>query len=191
MLYVTIAGMAVLALLVFLLTRRRKQGGGYEQQLIGLAQEAGKRVYLHRKHIEKGKRDNIVRKASFSVVTGMMPYIDRMAHEIERLQEPEVWDDKALRTRKLEYVAELTKEINNLNDILTQWVKTTQGMVGLHIESFALDEVFEMIGRSAASFAQKGLTLEVNYTEAVVKADKALTFFMLNTLADNARKFTP
>ena len=191
MLYVTIAGMAVLALLVFMLTRRRKQGGGYEQQLIGLAQEAGKRVYLHRKHIEKGKRDNIVRKASFSVVTGMMPYIDRMAHEIERLQEPEVWDDKSLRTRKLEYVAELTKEINNLNDILTQWVKTTQGMVGLHIESFALDEVFEMIGRSAASFAQKGLTLEVNHTEAVVKADKALTFFMLNTLADNARKFTP
>ena len=191
MLYVAVAGMLVLALLIYLLNRRRKQGGGYEQKLIELAQEAGKRVYLHRKHIESGKRDNIVRKASFSVVTGIMPYIDRMAHEIERLQDPEVWGDKALRARKLEYVSELTAEINSLNDILTKWVKPTQGMVGLHIESFALSEVFDMIERSASSFAHKGLTLEVKHTDAVVKADKALTFFMLNTLADNARKFTP
>ena len=153
MLYVAVAGMLVLALLIYLLNRRRKQGGGYEQKLIELAQEAGKRVYLHRKHIESGKRDNIVRKASFSVVTGIMPYIDRMAHEIERLQDPEVWGDKALRARKLEYVSELTAEINSLNDILTKWVKPTQGMVGLHIESFALSEVFDMIERSASSFA--------------------------------------
>lgn len=191
MLYVAIAGLLLLVVLIYLLNRRRKQGGGYEQKLIELAHEAGKRVYLHRKHIESGKRDNIVRKASFSVVTGIMPYIDRMAHEIDRLQDPEVWDDKALRTRKLAYVAELTAEINSLNDILTQWVKPTQGMVGLHVESFALSEVFDMIERSASSFAQKGLTLEVQHTDAVVKADKALTFFMLNTLADNARKFTP
>ena len=64
-------------------------------------------------------------------------------------------------------------------------------MVRLQIESFALAEVFAMIERSESSFALKELTLEVVPTDAVVKADKALTFFMLNTLADNARKFTP
>ena len=36
----------------------------------------------------------------------------------------------------------------------------------------------------------KGVTLIVEPTEAVVKADRVLTLFMLNTLADNARKFT-
>lgn len=182
----------LLILLIVLLKRRRKHSGGrYEQQLYDLAEEAEKRVYLHRKHIEAGKRDNIVRKASFSVVMGIMTYIDRMAREIERLQTPEVWNDPQLRSRKLEYIGELTDEINDLNEILVQWVRTKQGVVGLHIESFSLDEVFTMIERGAASFVLKGLTLDVQSTEAVVKADKALTFFMLNTLADNARKFTP
>ena len=192
LLYATISATALLVLLIVLLTRRKKRGGGrYEQQLHELAKEAEKRVYLHRKHIEEGKRDNIMRKASFSVVTGIMPYIDRMAREVERLQMPEVWDNPRLRSSKLEYISELTGEINSLNEILSQWVSTKQGIVGLHIESFPLDEVFAIVERGSASFTMKGLTLDVQPTEAVVKADKALTFFMLNTLADNARKFTP
>ena len=36
----------------------------------------------------------------------------------------------------------------------------------------------------------KGVQLSVQPTEATVKADRVLTLFMLNTLADNARKFT-
>lgn len=188
---VTILGAALLTMLIILLTKRRKsRGGGYEQQLRNLVAEAEKRVYLHQRHIDKGKRDNIVRKASFSVVTGIMPYIDRIVHEVDRLQSAEVWDNIELRERKLEYIGELASEINGLNEILSQWITTTQGMVHLHIESFALSEVFVMIGRGVASFAMKGITLDVQPTDAVVKADKALTFFMLNTLADNARKFT-
>ena len=187
-----VAGIVLLALLIVLLSRyRHRKGNGYEQQLRDLLQETEKRVYLHQRHIESGKRDNVVRKASFSMVTGMMPYIDRIAHEVERLQHPDTWNNKELRTRKLEYIGELTNEINNLNELLSQWIKTTQGMVRLQIESFALSEVFAMIQRGESSFTMKGLTLEVLPTDAVVKADKALTFFMLNTLAENARKFTP
>ena len=37
----------------------------------------------------------------------------------------------------------------------------------------------------------KGVELVVEPTEAVVKADRTLTLFMINTMADNARKFTP
>lgn len=37
----------------------------------------------------------------------------------------------------------------------------------------------------------KHLRLEVLPTEISVKADKALTLFMINTLAENARKYTP
>ena len=37
----------------------------------------------------------------------------------------------------------------------------------------------------------KGIRLVVKPTDAVLKADRALTLFMINTIADNARKFTP
>lgn len=192
LLCVVVVGIVAFVVLLTILSRRRKhRGSSYEQRLHELLHETEKRVYLHQRHIEKGKRDNIVRKASFSMVTGMMPYIDRMAHEVERLQQPEVWDDEELRTRKLEYVTELADEINGLNELLSRWIQTKQGMVRLTIESFALSEVFAMIERSASSFTMKGISLEVEPTDAVVKADRALTFFMLNTLADNARKFTP
>lgn len=192
LLYVIVAGVLLFIVLLTLLSRyRRRRGNGYEQQLRDVLQETEKRIYLHQRRIEEGKRDNVVRKASFSMVTGMMPYIDRMAHEVERLQLPEVWDDEQLRARKLDYIAELAGEINNLNELLSQWVKTKQGMVKLSVESFPLSDVLEMIERGASSFAMRGLTLDVQPTDAVVKADKALTFFMLNTLADNARKFTP
>ena len=186
------SGMLLFVLLVVLLGKlNRRRGGGIAQQLRNTVEEAEKRVYLHQKHAEKYKRDNVVRKASFSMVMGIMPYIDRMAHEVERLQQPEVWNDEELRSRKLGYINELTEEINSLNEVLSQWIKTTQGVVSLHIETFALSEVLGMIECGASSFEQRGIALEVRSTDAVVKADKALTFFMLNTLADNARKFTP
>ena len=187
-----LGGIVLFVLLVALMSRyRRRKGNGYEQHLRDLLQETEGRVYLQLRHIEAGKRGNVVRKATFSMVTGMMPYIDRMAREVDRLQYDTVWSDAELRARKLEYIGELAGEINDLNEVLSQWIKTTQGVVSLHIESFSLSEVFDMIARSNASFALKGLTLDVLPTDAVVKADKALTFFMLNTLSDNARKFTP
>ncbi len=192
LLIATLTGATLLIVLVWgLAKRKRRHGRGYEQQLRELMEEAEKRVYLHHRHIDEAKRDNIKRKASFSIVTGIIPYIDRMAHEVDRLQQPEVWANGALRTRKLEYIGELTSEINRQNEILARWIQTTHGMISLHIESFPLSEVFAMIERGGTSFTLKGLSLTVNTTDAVVKADKALTFFMLNTLADNARKFTP
>lgn len=192
LLYVVVVGVVLFVLLLTLLTKRRdRRGGGYEQRLRELLQETEKRVYLHQRAIDKGKRDNIVRKASFSMVTDMLPYINRMVHEIELLQSSEVWGDEAQRTRRLEYIAELADEINNLNELLSSWVRTEQGMVYLAVESFPLAEVLDMIERSASAYTMRGITLEVSPTDAVVKADKALTFFMINTLADNARKFTP
>lgn len=189
---IVVVGATLFVVIIALLSRRRRNHKrGYEHQLREVLAETEKRVYLHQLHVAKGKRDNVVRKATFSMMTGMIPYVDRMAHEVERLQRAEVWDDIGQRERKLNYIAELSDEINHQNEVLAQWVKTTQGVVNLHIETFALSDVLNMIERSNANFTLKGLILEVQPTEAVVKADKALTFFMLNTLADNARKFTP
>ena len=66
-----------------------------------------------------------------------------------------------------------------------------RGELNLTIENFALQELFDIIAKGEQAFAMKGLTLKILPTEAVVKADKALTLFMINTLADNAAKFTP
>ena len=74
--------------------------------------------------------------------------------------------------------------------MLTYWIQLRQGELSLKIESFSLQQLFDIIGRGKTGFQMKGVDLQVEPTEAVVKADRVLTLFMLNTLADNARKFT-
>ena len=66
-----------------------------------------------------------------------------------------------------------------------------RGDFSLHIENFTLAELFEIIKQGAQTFELKGIEFDVKSSYAVVKADKALTLFMINTLADNASKFTP
>ena len=60
----------------------------------------------------------------------------------------------------------------------------------LQIETFSLNELFDIVRRGSMSFLLKGIDITVESTTEYVKADKILTLFMINTLADNARKFT-
>ena len=82
-------------------------------------------------------------------------------------------------------------KINDYNDVLTQWIQMRQGELNLHIESFTLQSLFDIVQKGRMGFQLKGIELAVEPTTAVVKADKVLTLFMINTIADNARKFTP
>jgi signal transduction histidine kinase len=82
-------------------------------------------------------------------------------------------------------------KINEYNDILALWIKMRQGTLSLNIENFELQELFAMIAKGRRSFELKKQTLTVGETTACVKADKALTLFMMNTLVENARKYTP
>lgn len=66
-----------------------------------------------------------------------------------------------------------------------------QGTLSLNIEAFELNELFELLRKGSRAFEMKQLDLEVQPTDACVKADRALTLFMINTLAENARKYTP
>ena len=99
-------------------------------------------------------------------------------------------DKVADNTESIEYIRELTDKIYEQNNVLTHWIQLRQGELSLRIESFPLQPLFEMVARGKMSFQLKGIDLDVTPTEAVVKADRVLTLFMLNTLADNARKFT-
>ena len=129
--------------------------------------------------VEASERRNLEQRAKVSLVNSVTPFIDRILHEVKN---PEKAD--------AEYIQELTDQINDYNDVLTYWIQLRQGELSLHIESFALQELFDLLAKGHASFQMKGVELNISPTDAVVKADKVLTLFMLNTLADNARKFT-
>lgn len=144
---------------------------------------------INRLHVDEGKIRNIDNRAKVFLVTNVVPYIDRIANEVRILDERKETDE--VRDERFEYMAELTDKINEFNDVLTHWIQLRQGHLSLRIESFCLKEVFDIIARSGMSFRLKGIELHVEPTGLSVKADKILTLFMLNTLADNARKFTP
>ena len=131
--------------------------------------------------VENGERLSLEQRAKISLVNSITPFIDRIIHETSGKPNEE----------KLDYIRELTDQINDYNEVLTYWIQLRQGELSLHIESFPLQSLFDLLARGRTSFQMKGVDLEVQPTEAVVKADKVLTLFMLNTLADNARKFTP
>lgn len=149
-----------------------------------------KEQYIHRQHLAENKCQNEVKKACLSIVTGILPFIDRVANETGKLRSPSSDISEDTRERKLEYIGELTDRINEYNDILALWIKMRQGTLSLKVENFALQELFRMVARGRRAFEARHQRLTVEDTGAVVKADKALTLFMISTLTENARKYT-
>ena len=145
-----------------------------------LFEQRGEELEALMLRVENSERRNLEQRAKISLVNTVTPFIDRIIHEVKQ---PEGGN--------LGYVRELTDQINAYNDVLTHWIQLRQGELSLKIESFPLQRLFDLIARGRKSFQMKGVDLQVEPTDAVVKADTALTLFMLNTLADNARKFTP
>ena len=143
-------------------------------------------LHVSQMHIERYKAANVERRAKVSLVYSIIPYLDRMLAEVRKMLE-----DSPVEKERLSYVGELADEIMHINDVLTDWIKMTQGQLTLHVTTFPLQEIIDVIALSRATFEQKHLSLRLPSTDVQVKADKALTLFMINTLADNARKFTP
>ena len=151
--------------------------------------QAEKQHYLYRLHAETNKRENLVRKTCCQVVAECLPYIDRMRSEIRHLSDLKAGTPQY--EQSLQYVRELAERINQYNDLLSQWIRIRQGVVTLNVESFPVQGLFDIVSKGSRSFSQKGVELKVVKSDAVVRADRVLTLFMINTLADNARKFTP
>ena len=141
-------------------------------------------------NIADNKRRNMDNRAKLFLVNSAMPMIDRLINEIAQLLKRK--EAKATRKERYTYITELTDNINDCNVVLTEWIKLRQGQLNLKIESFRLQDVLDIIRKGDMAFKLKGIELNVaGDTHAIVKADKTLTLFMLNTMADNARKFTP
>lgn len=144
------------------------------------------RCAMLRMKTDEGSKGNLERRAKLSLVYSIVPYIDRMLAELHRMK-----DNGMLEDGRVEYLNELTREVMHINDSLTDWIQMQRGRVKSHVSSFPLQSVFNIIALGCQPFRQKGVCLDVRHTDVVVKADQPLTLFMINTLADNARKFTP
>ena len=150
-----------------------------------------KQRYVYEQHIAGNKRQNLIKKACLGIVNGINPYIDRILNEVHKLTERGYIDNAKIKKEKYQYIDELVTTINEYNDILALWIKMKQGTLSLNIETFSLNELFELLGKGRRAFEMKNQKLEIEPTTVMVKADRALTLFMINTLAENARKYTP
>ncbi len=189
--WMMVAVVVAILILVFLLwlfnrmNKREKEKSEYDD----LLEQKEEEIAEARLRVEKNERRHLEQRAKVSMVVGITPLIDRIIHEIKYI-DPIGTIGTIDTIENISYIHELTDQINAQNDILTHWIQLRQGELSLHIESFSLQSLFDILSRSKTGFNIKGVELQVMPTEAVVKADRVLTLFMLNTLADNARKFT-
>lgn len=151
-------------------------------------EEITEKIQSENLHLSNNIKRNIEQRAKVSLVNSILPFINRIINEIKCLEQREEVDE--IREFRYSYISELTDKIIDYNNILTHWIQLRQGQLSLHIESFKLQSLFDIVNNGSMGFSLKGIILIVKPTEAVVKADKILTLFMINTLADNARKFT-
>ena len=161
----------------------------YMAQLDDEYTEVSEQLTISNIHLIDNKRRYLEQRAKVSLVNSIMPLINRMLHEINKLKRG--GESDAVRSERYTYIRELTDMINDLNSTLTEWIQLRQGRLSLHIESFPVQQVFDIVKKGRMAFQLKGVQLKVEDTTAIVKADRILTLFMVNTLADNARKFTP
>ena len=68
-----------------------------------------KEQYVHEQHLAENKRQNLVKKACLFIVTGIMPYIDRIMNEVHKLtahnyiQNEEIKESKYRYNRRTDY----------------------------------------------------------------------------------------
>ncbi|WP_232503582.1 DUF5112 domain-containing protein, partial [Prevotella disiens] len=96
-------------------------------------QEVQEKSFITRSNVVKNKRRNLEKRAKMFLVNALNPLIDRMIREIARLKQTN--ETEELRNERYTYIAELTDNINNYNNVLTQWIQLKQGELSLHIES--------------------------------------------------------
>ena len=154
-------------------------------------EELDEEISIARLHLDDNKKRNLEQRAKVSLVNSITPFIDRMIHEVDKLAEDDESTPDEVKQERYEYISELTDKINQYNTILTNWIQMRQGTLNLRIVSFPLQPLFDIVAKGKMGFQMKKIELDVQPTAAKVKADRTLTLFMINTIADNARKFTP
>lgn len=169
----------------------KQRNAQYINDINEITEELDEEISIARVHLDDNKKRNLEQRAKVSLVNSITPFIDRMIHEVDKLAEDDESTPDEVKQERYEYISELTDKINQYNTILTNWIQMRQGTLNLRIVSFPLQPLFDIVVKGKMSFQMKKIKLDVQPTTAKVKADRTLTLFMINTIADNARKFTP
>ena len=149
-------------------------------------EQVEEQLLVSKQHIVENKRKNAENRAKVSLVHAILPFLDRIGGEVRYM----VKSGKVEKERQ-KYITELIDQIEQYNDILTKWIKMEQGQLDLHISTVSIDKLMGIVQAGRYAFDQKGIELNVTPSGLYAKGDESLTLFMMNTLADNARKFTP
>ena len=84
--------------------------------------------------MEKSKRQSLDNKAKAFLIDNVLPYIDRIINEVNRLKAGK--DPYPVREERFAYMSEIINKISEYNTVLTHWISLQQGQLSLHIESF-------------------------------------------------------
>lgn len=167
----------------------QKTRSDYYEQTEERYEEMREQIAILQNQYEHYLEKNIEQRAKVSLASSVAPLINRMLHEVKVLSSDKETDEQ--RNLRYEYIGQLASSIEQTNERLTDWVKLKQGEIVLRIESFELQALFDTLRSSDIEYKLHGIRLNISPTHSVVKADKVLTLFMLNTIAENARRFTP
>lgn len=132
---------------------------------------------------------SVEQRTKIMIASSVVPLINRLTREFDVLSEGQCSPES--RNEHLTYAGQLVDSIAECNQQLTKWIRLKQGGLQLNIKSFMVKDVFDVIRRNASDYLRHGITLHVDDNDAVVKADPVLTLFMVNTIAENARRYTP
>ena len=132
---------------------------------------------------------SVEQRTKIMIASSVVPLINRLTREFDIVSEGNCTPE--LRDEHLAYAGQLVDSIAECNQQLTKWIRLKQGGLQLNIKSFMVKDVFDVIRRNATDYLRHGITLHVDDNDAVVKADPVLTLFMVNTIAENARRYTP
>ncbi len=142
-------------------------------------EELDEELALLRHKLRTTKEQTIEKRTKLFLVNTVSPLIARLR--------------KAIEIQDYNYAQEILAQIEQYNTLLTEWIQLEQGKLSFKIETFNIYDLLQILDRNKNTFNLQGITLNVNKestSNSKVKADKVLTLFMLNTLADNARKAT-
>ena len=132
---------------------------------------------------------SVEQRTKILIASSVIPLINRLTREFDVLTAGKCTPES--RNEHLAYAGQLVDSIAECNQQLTTWIRLKQGGLQLNIKSFMLKDIFDVIRRNASDYKRHGITLHVEDNDTVVKADPVLTLFMVNTIAENARRYTP
>ena len=173
--FFTILSLFVMVTFVMLMRSIRRRGEKHRENQEELLEEIREEKASQMLMLQREKVGNMERRAKVALAASVIPLIDRLLHKSS--------DER--------YIKELTEEIERIGNVLTQWIQIQSGRLNVGIIRFPLQPLLDTIALNRITYERKGLTLKICNTKAEVLADRVLTLFMLNTLCDNARKFTP